>query len=284
VSSSDAGGAEDVLPPIDVARPQDVVSECPDAGSTLVYLVSEQGNLMSFYPPAATFRTIGHLSCPASAGETPFSMAVDQQGIAYVLFADTSTNPSGTGAELFRVSTATAACRATRFASGQPGFPSTFGMGYSGNAPLGGETLYIASDTDPSQLGSLDTSTFAVRLVGPFVPQTIVAAELTGTGAGDLFAFYSLAAPGSLVGDSAIGQLDKKTGRVTGRSVLPGLTQGRAWAFAFWGGDFYTFTAPVRDSATRVTRFRPSDGSIVQVAQSGELITGAGVSTCAPQG
>jgi hypothetical protein len=32
-----------------------------------------------------------------------------------------------------------------------------------------------------------------------------------------------------------------------------------------------------------VTRFRPADGSIVQVATSLDAITGAGVSTCAPQ-
>ena len=64
-------------------------------------------------------------------------MAVDRTGIAYVVFS-----PSG---ELFRVSTATAACEPTPFVSGQGGFSSTFGMGFSGDTD-GGETLYVAGD------------------------------------------------------------------------------------------------------------------------------------------
>jgi hypothetical protein len=45
-------------------------------------------------------------------------------------------------------------------------------------------------------------------------------------------------------------------------------------------GDFYLFTAPGGSSI--VTRFRPSDGSLVQVATLSQTIVGAGVSTCAP--
>jgi hypothetical protein len=56
---------------------------------------------------------------------------------------------------------------------------------------------------------------------------------------------------------------------------------GSGWAFAFWGGDFWVFTAPAGDS--RITRFRPSDGSVTTVVDSlGAIIVGAGVSTCAP--
>jgi hypothetical protein len=68
---------------------------------------------------------------------------------------------------------------------------------------------------------------------------------------------------------------------VTNSSSLPGVSQGSGWAFAFWGGNFYTFTAP--GGSTVVTRFDPNDGSIVQVAQTSDVIVGAGVSTCAPQ-
>lgn len=63
--------------------------------------------------------------------------------------------------------------------------------------------------------------------------------------------------------------------------MLPGVTQASGYAFAIWGGDFYLFTAPF--DGTIVTRFRASDGSIVQVATSPQVIVGAGVSTCAPQ-
>jgi hypothetical protein len=49
--------------------------------------------------------------------------------------------------------------------------------------------------------------------------------------------------------------------------------------------DFYTFTAPQgRSTSSVVTRYRPSDGTIVQVASTpGLTIMGAGVSTCAPE-
>ncbi len=210
---------------------------------------------------------------------TPFSMAVDRTGIAYVLYSD---------GELFRVSTATAACEATGFEIGQSGFAATFGMGFSQDSTGGGETLYVASGVGATQpqLATINPQTFALRVIGALQP-AIRSAELTGTGAGDLFAFYSTdgaALCSTNCPDSAIGQIDKATGEVTAQSVLLGIPQagpnGGAWAFAFWGGDFYTFTAP--SSGTIVHRFDPSDGSIVTVAQRSDLIVGAGVSTCAP--
>jgi hypothetical protein len=285
-------GEEDALPPIDVAHAPDVVSNfCPDAGATLVYVITEQYDLMSFYPPTETFKTIGRIQCPAGPSvdgtpATPFSMAVDRDGIAYVVY--------NTG-ELFRVSTATAACRSTGFVAGQQGFSEGFGMGYSRDSNGPGETLYIASDdprnpdggsSGPPRLGTIDTPSFRLRVVGFFRP-ALYGAELTGTGAGDLFAFYSLTADGGSL--MAIGQVDKTTGQLVGQSVLPGIDRGCGWAFAFWGGDFYTFTAPGTcdrsgsPPGTVVHRFSPGDGRIVKVTQIGEEIVGAGVSTCAPQ-
>jgi hypothetical protein len=287
-AAADDGGPDgrepmDALPPIDVTVPVDAFNNCPDAGATLVYVVSEQFELLSFYPPTAEFTPIGVLNCPTRNPSTPFSMAVDRTGIAYVLYAD---------GELFRVSTATAACRATAFPAGQSGFSSQFGMGYSGDTTDPGETLYVASGDDTAttpSLATIDTQTFALRVVGPLQP-TIQSAELSGTGAGDLFAFFATrgATPcdnltssnGPACSDSAIGQLDKTTGRVVAQAVLRGNPQGSAWAFAFWGGDFYTFTAP--DNATIVHRYSPTDGSLVTVAQRSDRIVGAGVSTCAP--
>lgn len=271
----DDAGDEDALPPIDVVEPPDAPNDCPDAGSTLVYLITEQYDLMSFYPPSASFRTIGAISCPAASGATPFSMAVDRQGLAYVVYDD---------GELFNVSTATAACKATPFQPGSlQGFSDTFGMGFSKDVTGSGETLYIASDEMGSQfsrLGSIDTMTFQIGVVGTFNPQ-INLAELTGTGAGQLFAFYPLDPTNPSISDTAIGEIDKTSAHVIAQSTLPGVVVGSGWAFAFWGGDFYTFTAP--SSGSVVKRYRPSDGSIVQIAQISDTIVGAGVSTCAPQ-
>ena len=269
---------DDGLPGIDVSPPM-TPSDCPDAGSTLIYVISEDNSLYSFYPPSGALTRIGAIACPViDMYDEPFSMAVDQTGIAYVVFSNSMD--SALGGELFRVSTATAACEATSYVVDQiPAF-HTFGMGFSQNANGKGETLYLASDplgSTPSQLGTLDTTTYELSVVGTFEPE-VTGAELTGTGAGDLFGFSELDAEG----DMAIEQIDKTTAAVVGQTPLPGVVRGYGWAFAFWGGDFYTFTAP-NGNNTVVTRYRPSDGTIVQVAQATDIIVGAGVSTCAPQ-
>jgi hypothetical protein len=272
---------EDVLPPIDVSPPVDVQSDCPDAASTLIYVISSDNNLYSFYPPASAFTLIGTIACPVvTPGDEPFSMAVDRNGIAYVVFSNPTT--PALGGELFRVSTATAACEATTYVVDQNPAFHTFGMGFSKDATGTGETLYLAGDTlgvgsTPSELGSLDVTTFKLTDIGTFNP-TISGGELTGTGAGDLFSFYGI----DPAGDMAIGQIDKTNAAVVGQTDLPGVQRGQGWAFGFWGGDFYTFTAP-NGVNTVVTRYRPSDGSIVQVAAANDIIVGAGVSTCAPQ-
>ena len=293
-SPADAAVRRDALPPIDALAPAPtVMNDCPDAAATLVYLVSQKNVLMTFYPPAVTFTTIGTISCPASQGLQPFSMAVDRTGIAYVLFADNGE----TRGELFRVSTATASCRPTGFVSGQQGFAATFGMAFVKDLRGGGETLYVA-EGGPLQpgasagggcgagtrLASVNTNTFALNLIGTVNP-VVCSPELTGTGAGSLFGFYALDP-----NDSAIGQINLSTARLTSESRLAGVallgSQGPstfgAWAFGFWGGDFYTFTDKTGTGSV-VTRFRPTDGSVATVGQTTETIVGAGVSTCAPQ-
>lgn len=263
--------APDALPPIDARPPLDANrTDCPDADATLIYVVTVETELFSFFPPDGTFKKIGNIVCPAPAGTTPFSMAVDRKGIAHVLYND---------GNLYRVSTATAACIGTTFTPGQQSF-ETFGMGY---ATLGGgpaERLFVAGDgngNSASGLGFIDTTTFTLSKVGDFVP-AIERGELTGSGDGRLFAFYTKA---SDQGSSYVGEIDPNTAAVTAEQRFSGLDQGNGWAFAFWGGDFYLFTAPATQSSI-VTRFRPADGSLTQTASIGSLIVGAGVSTCAP--
>ena len=265
--------AHDVLPPIDVSHPDVDRKDCPDADSTLVYVITEQYVLYSFNPPTSEFRQIGKIACPTpDPTATPFSMAVDRKGVALVVFND---------GRLYRVSTATAACQSTPFSPGQAGF-TTFGMGYAKDIDGPGETLYVASDNGQGQgasrLASIDKN-YVLHAIAPFSPQ-ILRAELTGTGAGELFAFY---ADGPTSPDSFIGQIDRKTARVVGETRLTNVDQGTGWAFAFWGGDFYAFTAPT-PGGSEVTRYRPADNSITKVTSLPNVIVGAGVSTCAPQG
>jgi len=284
VSEEPDAAEEDALPPLDVI--EEPINICPDAGSTLIYLITTpnsattQNVLMSFYPPTATFTQIGVINCPDPMGTSPFSMAVDRtSGLAYVEYQ------SG---NIYLVNTATAACQATPFLTGQGGYPVQFGMGFAANAVDAStpETLYVAGDnggmvnTGQGVLASIDTTTFRLTQIGQFNP-VITGVELTGTGSGELFAFYGTNFVNMVPQDSAIGQIDRATAQVIGEANLPGLAMGTGWAFAFWGGDFYLFTAP--NAGSVVTRYRPSDGSLVQVAQTDLTIVGAGVSTCAPQ-
>jgi len=80
-----------------------------------------------------------------------------------------------------------------------------------------------------------------------------------------------------------VGQIDKMTSAITNAKVITGLNTPSAWAFSFWGGDFYLYAAQ-SGSNSNVTRYRPSDGSIdnTYMTNIGFRIVGAGVSTCAP--
>jgi hypothetical protein len=279
VPLEDAPSVVDVLPPGLDARPRDVVplAICADASDTLIYAVTEQNTLVKFNPSSAAFTPIGPLSCPDPFGRSPFSMAVDRQGNAYVLYFSPAQGGAATPGDIFKVDLNNAHCQASSYAPGQSGFLG-FGMGFAADDVGTGETLYVASsDTTPGRLGAMSEKTLALSVVGTF-PPTVLGAELTGTGDGRLFAFFNSS---SNLGTSSIGEIDKHSGAVIGQVALPQVIQGRGWAFAFWGGDFYTFTAP-STQGTIVQRYRPADGTVVQVASYPEIIDGAGVSTCAP--
>jgi hypothetical protein len=260
----------------DAPRSVRVPLDCAEAGITYIYAIGEDNSLYSFYPTTGEFTFIGVLDCPAAFGATPFSMAVDHRGTAYVVFND------GT---LFQVSTKTSACEATSFVPGQHGF-ANFGMGFAANVGDGGtgETLYVAGDMTGA-LATIDLDTYTLNVVAPFqdAGNAIDMAELTGTGDGRLFAFFAPLGANETP-PSFIDQINPKNAEVLSSVLLPDVVEGEGWAFGFWGGDFYTFTAPDGET-TVVTRYRPSDGSITQVASApvGVVIVGAGVSTCAPQ-
>jgi hypothetical protein len=281
----DAGLDAD-LPPIDAKVPFDASRlDCPDADATLIYLITEDNQLLSFYPPSAAFTLIGNIACPAEINPqtgvpyTPFSMAVDRRGTAYVEFDDGS---------LFKVDTATAACTATTFVTNQHDFES-FGMSFSTNGAGPSETLYVAggslatnanpNETPNQDLGSIDVTNYQLTDIGPFNP-VISDVELTGTGDGRLFAFWSV----DQQSNTNISEVDKTTGNVTGSDELPGTSLGNAWAFGFWGGDFYTFTQPNGQSTPSVvTQFDPVTKAVNVIGGYPSPIVGAGVSTCAPQ-
>jgi hypothetical protein len=261
--------SEDVLPPIDQFTDSIIPTDCPDAGSTLVYIISSQNELFSFYPPTLAFTKIGTIACPVMNGATPYSMAVNRTGTAYSVFTD---------GNLWQISTANAACKATSYTPAVKGTPFyNFGMGYAGD--MTSESLYVADasfNADSLGLATVDTKTFTRSFIGMFSPP-LPRCELTGTGDGRLFAFC-LHTSGS---GSLIAEVDRTNAKVIAENNLTVGTSQDAFAYAFWGGFFWIFTAP--GGTTTVTKYDPAMMTEATATTLSSTIVGAGVSTCAPQ-
>jgi hypothetical protein len=274
------------LPLIDAgAGVGDPASSCPDAAPPFAYVVTTQSNLYRFDPATTRFTLVGPLECSTpSTGWGPFSMAVDRQGIAYVLWVDSRFQP--TQSTLYRVDTATAG----RTALSAPAPPSnflTFGMGFARSPDRKTDVLYAASDTlDPQEAGTLAWIVipgFQFHAIAPFSPGLVHDAELAGTRDGRLFAFYAIDQGLS----SAIAEIDATSARVIAVDKLNSLPlAGSAngvpiggWAFLSWAGVFYLFTTSPSGGGSIVTRFDPVDRSQVLVGALPEFVVGAGLST-----
>jgi len=237
----------------------------------LVYVVDQNNKFSSFNPPTLAFTDLGNLACPAQALATPFSMAVDRQAVAWVLYS------SG---ELFSVDTTTLDCKKTSFAA--PASLQNFGMGFASNASGStDETLFIAGGSSGGPL-TMGPSTLATVAFPALTTNTLGTVngwpELTGTGDAKLWGFFPNAtAP-------RVAELDKSSGADLQTFSAPSLAgQPSAWAFAFWGGDFYIFLAKGLSTTTTVYKMKSSDGTVATaIANTGRTIVGAGVSTCAP--
>lgn len=232
---------------------------CSDEAK-LVYVLGKTQELYSFNPGTLALTQLGVLSCPAGTA-TPFSMSVDRSGTAWVLYND---------GNLFNVDTKTVACTATSFVPDQQGYKK-FGMGFVSDAPGSTqETLYIANEFG---IASLDTTTLTVNPIGSF--GFSAAAELTGTGDAKLYGFFFGFPP-------YLSEIDKATSALLTDVPLDSIDAGTGFAFAFWGGDFWIFTAPGSVSS-QIDRYQPATGSTTTVNfDVGFKIVGAGVSTCAP--
>ena len=238
---------------------------CSEAAK-LVYVVTDVNELFSFKPDTGTFTKIGELKCPSTS--TPNSMAVDRTGIAWVNFSD---------GNLFKVSTADASCQATAYV------PDQERMAFATNGATSvEETLYVVGIEGISAgkgLAKIDLTTMKLTKIGDFSGDLQgQGAELTGTGDGRLFGFFTTKP------NAKLAQINTGTGATTDESTLGGVSTGDAWAFSFWGGDFWFYTA-VKPANSVLTRKQSStDGNISTVKQDvgGFRIVGAGVSTCAP--
>ncbi len=144
------------------------------------------------------------------------------------------------------------------------------------------ETLYVAGAasseigaTGAVRLATIDLTSLALTPRGSAFTGW---PELTGTGEGELWAFFPGSAPSAR-------RLNKDDGAALSTLPITAIPAGdpRAWAFAFWGGRYYVFLRQDSDPSTHVYRLEPETMSSERVLENtGREIVGAGVSTCAP--
>jgi len=258
-----------VIPDDASSNASDAADGCSDAAK-LVYVVTSDDELYSFDPAALKFTKLFTLNC-GSGSATPNSMAVDRQANAWINYND------GT---IWKLDISTGKCSSTAWSKAQKGW-LRFGMGFSTNgANTTDETLFLnplneLGTSNTNGLVKVDLTTMAPTTVGRFTSSLATqSAELTGTGDGRLYGFFTTS-PASLAA------IERTSGATPNVKKLGSVNTGSAWAFSFWGGDFWFYTANGGNSA--VTRLKTADDTLsTVVANTGMTIVGAGVSTCAP--
>lgn len=254
-------------------------NDCSEAAK-LIYVLSDANDLYSFEPQLKQFKKIGPLGCNTTM--QPNSMAVDRNATAWVNYVQSDGFEDTAGA-LFKVSTADASCEPTSISLGAGWY--RLGMGFSSDGPGGvDETLFIAGTSSPLSgtpspgLGKIDFKAQAVVPIGPFSGALKDGnAELTGTGDARLFGFFTTT-------PVQVAEIDKASGAILNTSALSQVETPSAWAFSFWGGDFYLYTASGVSLSSNVTRYQITNQITdpAYMTNIGFRIVGAGVSTCAP--
>lgn len=245
--------------------------DCPVEARPVYVIDGDSYMLSSFQPDTREFKDVGLIRCPSQVnGSTPFSMSVDRDAQAWVLYS------SG---EIFLVNTTNAECLSTQFRPNN-GF-TVFGMGFVLDSPLSDrDVLYIAGgDTSGISEGAanLGSVNFAETNYAP-IAGLQGWPELTGTALGELWGFFPATQP------PRVAQIDRVTGEEKTVFPVSGIDgDPNAWAFAFWGGNFYLFYKSQTDPSTRVFELDGKTGNVEEIMpDTGRYIVGAGVSTCAP--
>lgn len=255
---------EDTAPGEDTAVDEDPApaDDC-DHTSDLVYAISRDDNhLYTFDPRTTRFSDLGEIDCGVSY--TPASMAVSRDGTAWIRYSDDA---------VYEVDLTTLDCHASGYGGRRGGFGS-FGMGYAtDSAGSWRDKLYVAND---ATLAVLDPTTWTLSPVGAMASQS----ELTGNADGELWAMLPLEKVARLA------QLDKSTGAELTTLPLPAFPDPSTidtFAFATWNGNFYLFVRKSGMGETTAVYEVTRAGAMTRVVEdSGLIVVGAGVSTCAP--
>jgi hypothetical protein len=235
----------------------------------LVYVFSLQNDIYSFDPPSKKFTKVATPDC--QAGGQPNSMAIDRNLVAWLNYIG--------GIYTFDLNKKSGC----KLAISPPAGFAQVGMGFSTDM-VGGtaETLYL-DGIGGGGLAKVNMATMTVVKIGLFSNDpklTGQSAELTGTGDARLFGYFTT------FPYVRVAQLDKGNANIISDNELTGVTPPSAWAFSFWGGDFYLYAAPGANATgnSSVIHYSPSNNMVdpTYVADVGFEIIGAGVSTCAP--
>jgi hypothetical protein len=196
-----------------------------------IYVLSDGGEVWSYEPGANAFTYVRSLLCVGA--ETPFSMAVDRTGHAWVMAATTNL--------VFQLDlTESQGCEPSPYTPHQADF-DLFGMSFADPEDDRCEQLYVHSFTGNGpftegpglgQIGAIDPTTGVLTLLATV---DYDGGELAGTGDGRLYAFAGVR-PAKLV------QYDPLTGATLATTPLDGLSKTNASAFALFAGDLYFFT------------------------------------------
>ena len=242
-----------------------VNSVCVEA-SRWIYTVDQSSLLARFDPNTLKFTDIATLRCPTL--DTPNSMAVDQNAVAWVAYSD---------GNLFKVDTATGQCQATSFQPSQHEL-KLFGMGFVFDPQTGLDTLFIAGGPQIfATQSTLATVSFPGLLATPVGTVAAGLPEMSGTGDGQLWGFIPMSA--STANAAVLVRLNPKSGATLESYKYKDVTEGGAWAMKFWGGTFWVFLG---SSVYKISRDTPDRIELAARYPDRSGIVGAGVSTCAP--
>ena len=255
--------------------------ECPDLEVPLddgIFLLSSDEELWKFFPETEEFQLLGTLTCDGFL--SPYAMAVDRQGYAWVQYMD---------GDLRRVPvTDVSQCEDPGYAPGQSGV-NLFGMAFVSNSNVdvcdriyGATYNGIGPFSEGPGFGdfiSIDPDTLVLSKLGK---NNFNGADATGTGDGRAFVFGGVN-PAKLV------EFDKDDGTILSTLPLGNLEIGGAFAFTFFAGDVYLHTDSDNDFSSEITRLDYDDSDmngqkdLVKIVDAAPLrIVGSGVSTCAP--
>jgi hypothetical protein len=229
-AGTDGAGGVDAEPPLD-SGPGTGCGCTPGSHNELIYVLSDNGELWTYDPESSSFGSVTGLNCGTNS---PYSMAVDPFGMAWILLTGTSdihtidvNQPNG--------------CGDSGYKPGQQGF-GLFGMAFATNSatePCAKLYVHTYSGAGPfgegpnaGALGVMDPESLTLSKIADI---DYNGGELAGTGDGRLFAFAGQN-PAKLI------EYDKSTGMVLDLIALDGFHKTNASAFAFYRGDAYFFT------------------------------------------